>query len=218
VELRLYLMRKAVSLAPSKVVLRVAGTPVTNRSNVISGVSPQILQAMNAFGDDNGVRRLMWEVESNNAAYAVFFPRGLITPGLEKKQTQVRRRFMLLGQTLDGMRVWDIRQAIRGLRSLDGLDQTLLQMDAEGAVGVDALYASLFEPGINGLDLRGIPSSHMDGPDYLNVLKYLDIPEAATMAAERCSLRLQPRTPDGWDFLNAMAKSGAADLKLEMTR
>ena len=32
------------------------------------------------------------------------------------KQTQIRRRFMLLGQTLDGMRVWDVRRALQALR------------------------------------------------------------------------------------------------------
>src|SRR5262249_56879890 len=29
----------------------------------------------------------------------------------EKKQIQIRRRFQLLGQTLDGMRVWGVRRA-----------------------------------------------------------------------------------------------------------
>jgi dienelactone hydrolase len=218
VMLRLYLIRKTAQAEPSQVILHVAGVPVANHSNVTSSVSPQILEAMKAFGDDNEVRRLTREVETNNAAYAVFFPRGLITPGLEKTQTQMRRRFMLLGQTLDGMRVWDIRRAIQALHSLNKLDQAPLQIEAGGKVGVDALYASLFEPDIHGLDLRDVPSSHMEGPDYLNVLKYLDIPEVAAMAAERCSLRLQPRDSEGWDFLNTMAKSEAANLKLEMIK
>jgi len=219
VMLRLYLVRKAAAEAPSKIALRVAGVPVTNRSIVVSAVSPQILEAMNAFGSGEEVRRLKREVETNNTVYAVFRPRGLTTPGLsDTEETQVRRRFMLLGQTLDGMRVWDIRQAVQALRSVAGLDQASLQIEAEGTVGVDALYASLFEPGINGLDLRRIPSSHMDGPDYLNVLKYLDIPEAAAMAAERGSLQLQPGDSEGWDFLDALAKSKVANLKLEIVK
>ena len=158
------------------------------------------------------------EIETNNAVYAVLQPRGLSIPEANDntEETQERRRFMLLGQTLDGMRVWDIRRAIQALHSLDGLEQAPVEIEADGAMGVDALYASLFENGISKLDLRGIPASHTDGPDYLNVLKYLDIPQAAAMAAERCSLRLQPGSPEGWEFLNAMAKSGAANLKLEM--
>ena len=87
-------------------------------------------------------------------------------------------------------------------------------------MGVDVLYASLFATGINGLNLHDIPASHMNrnSPDYLNVLKYLDIPEAAAMASERCPLRLQPAESAGWEFLEAMAKSSATRLKLEMVR
>src|SRR5688572_32237130 len=31
----------------------------------------------------------------------------------ERKQTHIRRRFLLLGQTLDGMRVWEDRKSTR---------------------------------------------------------------------------------------------------------
>ena len=47
---------------------------------------------------------------------AFFAPRGVgltAWSGGEKRLTKIRRRFMLLGQTLDGMRVWDIRRAIQ---------------------------------------------------------------------------------------------------------
>ena len=47
---------------------------------------------------------------------AWFAPRGVgltAWTGDEKRQTKIRRRFQLLGQTLDGMRVWDIRRAIQ---------------------------------------------------------------------------------------------------------
>ena len=46
------------------------------------------------------------------------------------------------------------------------------------------LYASLFEPDIAGLDLRHLPGSHREGPVLLNVLRYMDIPQALTMAAD----------------------------------
>lgn len=216
VTLRLDLARKAGPAAPRRLVLRIADVPVADRSTTVSGAGARVGETRQAFGTDEDVRRLINEVETNNVAYAVFFPRGLTAPGLPSKaETQIRRRFMLLGQTLDGMRVWDIRRAVQSLRSLNGLDRAPLEIEAQDTPGVDALYASLFEPGVEGLDLRDIPSSHMDGPDYLNVLKYLDIPEAAAMAAEHCSLRLQPRDPAGWNFLRALAKSGAAKLKVE---
>jgi dienelactone hydrolase len=220
VTLRFYLLRPAGEVAPAQIFLRVAGSP-TKSSGGASGVSPQIAETMKAFGTDGDVHSLMQNIKTGGAAYAVFRPRGVeaLVAGSDE-ETHVRRRFMLLGQTLDGMRVWDIRRSVQALRSLAGFEQAPLQIHAEAAIGVDVLYASLFESGINRLDLRRIPASHMDknSPDYLNVLKFLDIPEAAAMAAARCPLRLQPAASAGWEFLNAMAESGAANLKLEMIK
>jgi hypothetical protein len=116
---------------------------------------------------------------------------------------------MLIGQTLDSMRVWDIR------RALEALGNTPVVIEAKGDLGVDALYASLFETNVAGLELRQIPSSHREGPDYLNVLRVMDIPEAMAMAAEYCPVRLLPASSNGWDFLRAVAASPAAQVKLE---
>ena len=124
---------------------------------------------------------------------------------------------MLVGQTMDGMRVWDICKAIEAVHSLKSFRGPPLTIEAGGNMGVNALYASLFAPGISNLHLEHIPASHMDGPDYLNVLKVLDIPETAAMAAERCSLQLQSDQTNGWEFLKAMAGSpvGAVKIKWE---
>jgi hypothetical protein len=73
----------------------------------------------------------------------------------------------------------------------------------------------LFEPKINELRLQHLPASHSEGPDYLNVLKLLDIPQAAAMAAGRCRLQLQTDEIGGWEFLRSMADSPAAKLSIE---
>ncbi len=129
------------------------------------------------------------EVTDQGIALAFFAPRGIglaAWSGDESRLTKIRRRFMLLGQTLDGMRVWDIRRAVQVLSSLPGLDAAKIKLHAEGAMGVNALYAALFEPAVRKLDLVDLPQSQMQGPDYLNVLKVTDIPqvteaEAATL-------------------------------------
>jgi hypothetical protein len=154
---------------------------------------------------DDSARR---QIPGDHEAFADFHPRG-------NYETGVRRRFMLIGQTLDEMRVWDICRAVQALRSMRDLRSARIWIDAEGSLGVDALYASLFEKEIAGLDLRGIPASHRDGPEYLNVLRVLDIPEAAAMAAENCALRLRPAGTNGWDFLRAMARSPCAHLNVD---
>ena len=53
-----------------------------------------------------------------------------------------------------------------------------------------ALYASLFEPDVTRLDLWELPQSHREGPYFLNVLKYLDTPQAVAMAAGRSKVRV----------------------------
>ncbi len=68
------------------------------------------------------------------------------------------------------------------------------------------LYASLFEPGIARLDLLNLPNSHRDGPTFLNVLRYLDIPQAVAMAAENSRVRLYQKDGSGWQFPQAVAQ------------
>ncbi len=117
---------------------------------------------------------------------AYFSPRGLgadTWTGDARKQTQIRRRFMLLGQTLDSMRVWDIRQAIRAVRAK--YPSAELRVEGRGTQAVNLLYASLFEPGVSGMILSDLPASHQEGPDYLNVLRVLDIPIALKIAEGR---------------------------------
>jgi hypothetical protein len=43
-------------------------------------------------------------------------------------------------------------------------------------MAVNAAYAALFEPGVAKLQLEHLPLSQAQGPDYLNVLKFTDLP------------------------------------------
>ena len=220
VPLRIYVMRKAGAGKPRRIFMRVADDLGTNAASAeISSSNPLISQTINAFGSREAASSLMREIREESTCHMVFLPRGRSgrPPGATagRGRTQVRRRFMLLGQTLDGMRVWDICQAARAIRAINEFRDASLHLQSEGAMGVNALYASLFTASIEVLELRHIPASHMEGPDYLNVLKYLDIPQAAAMAAERCTLRLQPDDASHWKFLRAMKDSRAAKLKIE---
>lgn len=126
--------------------------------------------------------------------------------GDAKPQTQRLRRFYLLGETKDSTQVWDIRRAVQAVRSLAGFDKTKLWLASGGTMGVNTLYASLFEDNIARLDLNAPSSSHMDGPVYLNVLRYLDIPQAAAMAAERTKVIIYAKEKRPWDYLTKTAE------------
>jgi hypothetical protein len=114
---------------------------------------------------------------------------------------------MLLGQTLDSMQVWDIRRACQAVRELRGKRvPTPIALEGTGPMAVNAVYASLFEPGIDRLVLQSPPRTHRDGPDYLNVLRVLDIPQAVAMAAERRAVTIFGEDISGWEFPAGVAK------------
>ncbi|WAC21796.1 acetylxylan esterase [Luteolibacter sp. SL250] len=130
--------------------------------------------------------------------------------GTEKDQIHLRRSFYLTGATLESWQIWDIRAAVNRLRSMTGSGDATVLIDASGAQAVNAIHASLFEPGVSHLDLRNVPPSHLDkaAPAYLNVLKYLDIPTAAAMAAGARDVKIRTTDPDGWKVAVALAGDG----------
>jgi hypothetical protein len=119
--------------------------------------------------------------------------------GDEKKQTQLRRRFMLLGQTVEGMQVWDVRRAVQAIRAQPLLQNVPVCLEAKGEMAGVALYASLFEPGVTELTLHDLPRSHAQGPHFLNVLRVLDIPQALAMAAQSKRVRVN-QSGEGFEF------------------
>lgn len=161
---------------------------------------------------------------SRKWAMAYIAPRGIgptIWNQNPQKQIEIRRRFQLLGQTLDGMRVWDVRRAAQSLRAVDGFAKVPLWLQGKREMGGIALYASLFEPDIRRLDLWDLASSHRRGPDFLNVLRVFDTPQALAMAAERSQVVLyqtDPQThPADWSYPRETAqKLGWGEKRIQV--
>jgi hypothetical protein len=131
----------------------------------------------------------------------------------EKKQVQNRRRYYLLGQTLDETQIWDVRRAIQSVREIKQLENVPLWLQSSRSTAGVALYASLFEPDIKRLDLYDLPTSHRSGPYFLNVERFLDMPQAVAMAAERSKIVLYQDDDAGWDYPQAVAKALGWDAK-----
>ncbi len=117
----------------------------------------------------------------------------------ERERTHIRRRFPLIGQSLDGMRVWDVRRALAMLRELYG-KELKLEVSAHGSMAGVALYASLFEPAVDRAELFQLPATHREGPIFLNVLRVLDMPQAVAIAAEEKQVSLHGTDKDTWEF------------------
>jgi dienelactone hydrolase len=132
----------------------------------------------------------------------------------ERKQTQHQRRFYLLGQTWDGMQVWDVRRAIQAVRTLDTTKDSPLWLQAERTMAGVAVYASLFEPDIARLDLHSPPLTHRDGPYLLNVSRYLDLPQSMAIAAENSQVVVYQASQEGWEWpAEVVKKLGWGDKK-----
>ena len=146
-------------------------------------------------------------LKAERGPFVYLCPRGIgaaAWTGDERKQTQIRRRFMLLGQTLDGMRVWDVRRAIQALGQIDEVRGMTPAVLARGDMAGVALYTSLFDPQVARLHLMDPPATHRDGPIFLNVLRFLDMPQAVALAAERTNLILGGQNKTPWQFATSL--------------
>jgi dienelactone hydrolase len=125
--------------------------------------------------------------ENGSALVAVLETRGLGPQPWTtdpRKQVQIRRRFQLLGQTLDGMRIWDIRQAIRLLCSVQP-DLDRLELHAAGPMSINALHAAVWESKVTKVVAEQWPAQWTDAPDLLNVHQIIDLPGLVQLARRR---------------------------------
>jgi pimeloyl-ACP methyl ester carboxylesterase len=123
----------------------------------------------------------------------------------ERKQVQYRRRFYLLGQTLEGMQIWDLRRAIAASGKIEPLATLPLTLVGEQTGAALALYAAIYEPSVAKLHLVEPPLTHAQGPYLLNISRVFEVPQAVALAAETRSVLLQTSTPDAWDYPRGVA-------------
>lgn len=216
VPLRLYLAQSSKRTQPKRVELEIWDDPDWSAwlRKLQAGFAKQLAAEIEvaaiiptnksaAVSDGPGFAEWKRRLQSGDVMLAGLAPRGIGLTAWNptaKEKPHVQRRFMLLGQTLDGMRVWDIRRGVQALRAVKGLEKISLELSTQGSMAVNVLYASLFEPAVAGLQLRGLPASHQAGPDYLNVLRVLDVPQVVAMAAERAPVQLQSVNEADWNF------------------
>jgi len=151
------------------------------------------------------------EADKSDGISVLIMPRGLGRTrwdASEKKQIQNRRRFMLLGQTLAGMQVWDVRRAWEALRAVpvcrEASDVTL---HGEAEMAAVALYASLFSADDVSLALVSPRLNDREAPDVLNALRYLAMPQLIALAATKCrNVDIAAPDEENYDFATALSK------------
>ena len=137
-----------------------------------------------------------------------------------KPQTQLRRRYMLLGETLEGMQTWDVFRALQTVRTIVDRSGNKLHVRARGDLAVVALYAALLERrwSLVNLELVSPPATHRDGAPLFHVLRYLDMPQAVALAAENGDVHLIDVNEDDWRFAVEAGKNLAWKGKLTIAQ
>ncbi|MEO1525219.1 MAG: acetylxylan esterase [Planctomycetota bacterium] len=191
VPLRLYLAKRSGLDKPDLVVLNVLDeSGWDDFTKVFHQRFPEAfvgaVKANPTSTDDEGFEQTRGMFRSFPWAMAYVAPRGVGPTAWdvdEKKRVQIRRRYYLIGQTLDGMRVFDTRRAIQSLRSLPSFGSTKLWVQGERQMAGIALYASLFEPEIYRVELHELSRTHRDGPFFLNASRVSTMPLAIAAAS-----------------------------------
>ncbi len=112
----------------------------------------------------------------------------------------MRRQAMVAGTTLESMQVYEILRSLELLRSLPEVDPARITITGRGEAGVNALYAALLDGKVQRVVLGSPPGSHRQGPSYLGILRYTDIPEAIALMGP--TVRLYGEIPPALRFLD----------------
>jgi hypothetical protein len=139
-------------------------------------------------------------------AIALLLPRGIgPTSWPSEKNVHIRRRFLLLGQSLETMQVWDARMALAALRTLPELEKTPVSLMGSGSMSVVALFSGIFEDRVTALELENPPSTLARAGSFPNALRYFDLPQIMALAFPR-SLLIRSAMPSDWDWTVKISK------------
>ncbi|WP_417850789.1 alpha/beta hydrolase family protein [Thalassoglobus sp.] len=125
----------------------------------------------------------------------------------EKKQTQIKRRFALLGQTQDSVQIHDI---VQGINTLEEIKEVPLHIQGRGQAADWLLFASMFISKDSKIDLVNLSDDLRDGPYLLQVSQFLTKPQALLIAASQVkSLTVKCESPEqdaAWKSVEKVAQ------------
>lgn len=137
-------------------------------------------------------RRSCWSMMSDypydnwTTSLNVIYPRGTGTQVWNSTQRKkFERTSMILGRTVDDMQLYDVLCAVEYIATHPSYDGTSLTVAGKGEAGILGAYAALLDSRITRVILFSPPLTHENGPIFLNVLRYTDIPQVLAMLAPR---------------------------------
>jgi cephalosporin-C deacetylase-like acetyl esterase len=100
----------------------------------------------------------------------------------------MRRQAMVAGTTLESMQLYEVFRSLRFLRSRPEVDTTRITIVGKGETGVHGLYAALLDSNVARAVLSSPSPSHRQGPCYLGILRFTDIPEVVMLMSDKVRL------------------------------
>lgn len=100
----------------------------------------------------------------------------------------MKRQAMVAGTTIESMQLYEIQRALALLRSLPGVNANHITIAGKGEMGVNCVYAALLDGKVQRVIVQSPTASHRLGPHYLGILRYTDVPEAASLVGEKLAV------------------------------
>ena len=151
-------------------------------------------------------------LKGSNLALAVIAPRGIgptkwAEPGTTDK-THIRRRFALLGQTLEGQRISDVYRTTFVITKIPDLEKSELILSGTGLSASIAMYAGVVNPFVKSLKLYDLPTTHANGAILINADKVIHSPQLAIVLIPKITTIIvkNERAKKEWDWVIDFAK------------
>ena len=167
-----------------------SGIPIrlqVNRPQDLKPGRPALLYVASEGETTSSIARALMSVRASHTAVVVIvYPRGVsATPWDETFRRQAMRNAIVIGQTVDSMRLRDVIEATHAVLNDPQVNRNRVVVCGKGVSAGLALYAAILVPEVAEVVLIDPPESHRQGPYFLNVLRYTDLPEAAALLAPR---------------------------------
>ena len=124
------------------------------------------------------------------------------------------RDALILGRTLDDMRLADILHAVELIASDPSFKPGAgLSLVGRGKQGILAAYAALLDERVTRVVMHSPSITHKQGPHLLNVLRFTDLPEVLALLAPRCEVVFLTDEISDYSFTREIYKLYGAEEK-----
>lgn len=201
VELRLWVVNAESVKKPKKSFVGICNESMFAHSKKIGAIFQNV--GLPALGKPD-VGDLRKELEDHEDVIVIVAPRGIGPFRMAKpdtnEETLLRRRFALIGETLASNQAWDARRALELIRQHPDLNGSAIRLAGEDDSAPAALLAAVFESSLDEVELRMMWPTFREAEPVLNLFRFVDIPQIASMIPVKRFISVGPGKYDDWHW------------------